>query len=399
MPDSSKNRRLLACGLGAAAVALVVFQLAGQRDGYLLRKGDLDAAKQHLGVRHELRALEAVLAQAAEPVDPLQRAADEVRYAGLRLDRNMSLFAGVSDADLNHAVEAAEDGRYIEEGLTDGSKGQHGDEDDRMDVAAVVTAIAEELLPTGDGQRRVFLEKALERSRSVGAWMHAYSLGSGTTNVPIRAGTLGAKRRLCDGQRFAAQPRAALGTAFLVRPDTVLTAAHAVLGHELPELRLVFDFVVQQAKQNPTVCREVYTAKKLLLHDEGDGEYDWALVQLDREVVGGVPLALAKNSYALLENAPVYLWGHSAGTPKKFVEGIVYENEGDISMRMELDAFGGDSGAPVFNEEHEVAGLLYGGSMDWVKRRGGCYEVARVWIDEGGELVTRVENLPGNWRR
>ena len=262
----------------------------------------------------------------------------------------------------------------------------------------MLAEIEKQRLPSGDGQVRAHLENALERSRSVGAWVHTRSLGSGDTNVKIRAGTLGAKRRLCKGQRFAAQPRAALGTAFLVGPDTVVTAAHVVPLRRIKHLRLVFDFVVAKVGEHPSTCAQVYTPGRAKLLDRGDGKYDWAVVKLDRDVVGVPPLEFAKSSYRLPRGSPVYMWGHSAGTPKKYVPGRVVENDGDESLQMELDAFGGDSGAPVFNQEHEVVGLLYGGSMDWV-RKGGCYEVARAWVDEGGELVTRLELLPRNVRR
>jgi hypothetical protein len=389
MPSPGKTRVLLLAGVGIIGIGTALFFFLQPSDGYLLHKGDLEAAQQHLRLRGERRALKQRLATVQQPVDASERAKHEMRYATLSMRIGMSRFAAVSDADLQHGIKAAKDGRVIEEEAGELSRAIYDGRDDRMDVAEVVAEIEERR--SQNGQRRQFLEKALDHSRSVGAWVHAYSLVGGPASATLRAQTLGAGKELCSGERFATQPRAALGTAFLVGPDMVATAAHVLLGEDLTTLRLVFDFAVTKVGENPKTCREIYRISKLHASDTGNGRYDWALVQLKRAVVGGVPLTFAEGSYGLHRHMPIYMWGHSAGTPKKFVEGSVLSNDATTwTIRTKLDAFGGDSGSPVFNQDHQVVGVLFGGSMDWIDS-GGCMEAAPAFAHRGGELVTRLE--------
>lgn len=395
-------RQAVAWVLGAVLVgtlAVVVLRARGG-DGFLLAPEDVRAAREHLRLCEDLARLDAALPPdgTAEDEASLARQADRALLAShLRHSR----FAGVAVEDLRRGLEAAAQGRFRAppDGIV--QRGVYG-VDDRLDHDAVQAKWEAERATVA----RARLEGALANARSVGAWMHRGTLRGTAAPRTIVAPTLGQFFGLCSNERFADQPRAALGTAFLVGPDTVATAAHILRGeHAVPlaQLVLTFDFEVRDG-QPPLAVGEVYRPLRIRAIDAGHRDHDWAIVQLDRPVADGRPLALARDTRGpgLRTDAQVYMWGHSAGTPKKFAEGRVTANAGrSNSIRIHLDAFGGDSGSPLFNREHEVIGMLFGGSEDFVAApaRGGCRVAAQVASSTLGEYVTRVELFRDELRR
>lgn len=378
---------LLVLGGVGVVVAAAIWFWPGRPDGFLLPKDQVEVAREHVQVREELLAL---TGQIDTPADLDEGAVRRlhVRRAFLQAHVGQSAFADLSLDALRDALQAAEDGYHAD---TDGviARGIYGGTDDRQDYSDVVKLLAEE----HDVREQDLLKTALDVSRGVGAWMHAWSLeGDASSSRLDRPVTLGAFWKLCARERFASQPKAALGTAFLVRPDIVVTAAHVLKLAPLRKLRLVFDFEVHDGK-NPTELRRVCTPLRVLSSDAGDGSYDWAIILLEKPVADARVLPIARRSPRIDE--PIYMWGHSLGTPKKFMRGRVLDGRAQsTSLRVELDAFGGDSGSPVLNEDHEVVGVLFGGSADLVKAHGrSCRVAATVRRGAGGEYVTTVENF------
>ena len=381
------GRRRWLIGIAAVIVLGVgaLFVANRRPSGYLLAADEVAAAREHVLVREELLDLAARISQSGDGDDAASRAL-HVRHASLDAHLRLSAFAKISLDDLRHGLQAAEDGYTADDPDRQILRGVHGT-DDRKDYDQVTKDLADEQ----EAFEREFLTNALDVSRGVGAWMHTWSLdGDDTSSRLSDPVTLGDFWQLCAGERFSEHPKAALGTAFLVRPDIVVTAAHVLKTTPLNKLVLVFDFEIRDGTL-PTQVREIYRPLRVLSQDKGDGTYDWAILLLDRAVANArvLPLARARPR----SSAPVYMWGHSLGTPKKFMRGRVLENEpGSHSVRVDLDAFGGDSGSPVLNEDHEVVGVLFGGSADLAKSRGrGCRVAAKVRRGDGGEYVTKVK--------
>lgn len=385
--------RLLGVLLGLGVAAVAWWLVAGSSGGYLLRAEDIGPARVHMGLRERLHRLEAAAAEAPDDTSP-EQLAQEAQRALLVSQIRSSRFAPLSDKQLREGLAAADRGEFHTADEDEALRGVYGP-DDRLDREAV----DEKQARSTNHEERTRLGRALELSRSVGAWMHRGTLRGAAAPWQIQASTLGRFWNLCSGERFADQPIAALGTAFLVGPDTVATAAHVVDRGALNRLVLVFDYETHEGS-GPTEVREVYEPIRLLGIDASHATYDWAIVQLDRPVAGGVPLTLCRDTYDrdLSRDAPLYMWGHSAGTPKKFAPGTVRSNvAGSNSLRAILDAFGGDSGSPIFNERHEVVGMLFGGGADFeaVAARGGCHAAADMARSADGEYVTRVECFRG----
>lgn len=380
-----RRKVLIALGAGALVCAAAFFLM--RSDGYLLAEVEVDYAREHVETRLRILKLETQLEQGGEDAPELR-----AQLAYLRIETRASVFADVSLEDLVEGLAAADHEEYLDEDQL-GTRGVHGSRDDRLDHGEVVAKHAQLTKPR-DRHRRKYLQDALQVAQGVGAWipkvrMSGVSDGARALNVK----TLGEKKNLCPDEKFRLQPYAALGTAFLVRSDVVVTAAHVIDEYKknLTELSLAFDLEVRDGT-SPTHVRELYEIKKVLRWGYGKSR-DFAIVRLTRPVGADRVLTLARTTRKVRTNDKVYLWGHSAGTPKKFVEGDVYQRA-NHTIRVKLDAFGGDSGAPVLNARHEVLGVFWGGTNDYARtRRANRCKVAVKVIRSAYESVTMLEEF------
>lgn len=173
---------------------------------------------------------------------------------------------------------------------------------------------------------------------------------------------------LCPDVRFANQPSAAIGTAFLVGPRIVATAFHNVADADaLERFRVVFGFSVRSGIVNTQLKpNDVYKAIQLLDHRITASGGDWALVLLDREVVGRTAV-VRRDSGTIADGTSLYVIGYPSGLPEKFAGGAsVGDNTPADAFRASLNVFRGSSGSPVFNAStHEVEGIVDGGHADF----------------------------------
>jgi hypothetical protein len=198
---------------------------------------------------------------------------------------------------------------------------------------------------------------------------------------------------LCDGEPFASQPLGCSCTGFLVAPDVVATAGHCVRSTKgARKTRFVFGFRMLDRTRARTdfAKKDVYQGVKLLARQEEDEGADWALVQLDRPVVGRTPLRV-RTSGKVADDRAVFVIGHPNGLPAKLADGAnVRSNRRRAFFVANLDTYGGNSGSPVFDRRTRVVeGILVRGEDDFVPH-GNCY-VSLVCPDAGceGEAVTR----------
>jgi len=115
-----------------------------------------------------------------------------------------------------------------------------------------------------------------------------------------------------------------------------------------------------------------------------------AIVKLDRPVVGRKPAKVTtRSSSGDIKNTEVYIIGHPCGLPLKVARDpkSVVSKVYDVTFQARLDAFGGNSGSPVFNSStHCVEGILVQGKVDF--ERVGNYFRAAVFPSQGedGEI-------------
>ncbi len=234
-----------------------------------------------------------------------------------------------------------------------------------------------------DRRKNLYAEAALDevklQGRSVACMIHSGYLQQTPNGSQLQhAKTFGTHFQLDQHAKFYDELTAGTGTAFLVSSDLVLTAAHCVctnaglLDHANNQsTRFVFDFHMLGDKQ----CQEtfdvdcVYSIKKVVAHCfvmHKNRKLDWALVKLDRQVTGRVPLDLDFQSM-LNEDTDVDVLGHPSGLPLKYTnDAKIKKIDHADCFEADLDTFGGNSGSPVFNTmTRKVIGILVRGLTDY----------------------------------
>lgn len=231
------------------------------------------------------------------------------------------------------------------------------------------------------------------------------------------AETLARSMNVCSGERFANQPTAASCSGFLVGEDTLITAGHCVIGI-MPTIQQAcknfvwaFDYSMKSAGDDPTKSisvTNIYSCKSVV-DAKLDAMNDYAVIKLDRKVVGRAPLKY-RTSGKVANSSNLVVIGHPSGLPSKISSGgKVLENNGPTQFVTSLDTFQGNSGSAVFNAQTGMLeGILVQGKIDYrpsiASNPGSCQVVNKCDAkgikcekdEEGtppGEVVTRITSL------
>ncbi len=213
-----------------------------------------------------------------------------------------------------------------------------------------------------------------------------------------------------EGERFADEPTPGFGTAFLVAPDVLLTAAHCVCKQKTDQLDLqrigktlvVFGFTNREGKRPKMKFKpqNVASVAAVIAHKYTTGLHgqDWALLRLQEPVAGRDPLPINFNWKAAVRN-PIFMVGHPIGLPMKYTGNAqVQRTSGRHEVLTDLDAFGGNSGSPIFDQQHQVVGILVRGADDFAvdpdyQGTGQQRLVAHVTDNPESETIVRVASL------
>lgn len=216
----------------------------------------------------------------------------------------------------------------------------------------------------------------------------------------IKSTTL-TKRGICSDQKFAEQITAANCTGFLVGKNLLVTAGHCIRNmSSCEDYKWVFGFALDESNDEDylQVPKEnIYSCVRIVERSlERENQNDFALVELDREVVGRTPLRV-RTEGRIADHTPIFVIGHPTGLPSKIAPmAKVRNNSDDIYFQANLDTFGGNSGSPVFDEATGmVEGILVRGEQDYVFDREKNCRVPKVCTEDGcrGEDVTRITNI------
>ena len=186
---------------------------------------------------------------------------------------------------------------------------------------------------------------------------------------------------LAPGERFEDQPCCAFCSGVLVAPTMVATAAHCLPGLSIGAkngalARIVFvfgfDMLAPDTARLELPADRVYRGQRLVAFDEDSKtRADWALVRLDRPVEGIEPARLRADG-RIPDRDEVSVIGHPCGLPAKYAPGAHVRRNSDVEFfRADLDAFGGNSGAPIFGKDWRLEGLLVRGAPDFVASDAG----------------------------
>jgi V8-like Glu-specific endopeptidase len=185
---------------------------------------------------------------------------------------------------------------------------------------------------------------------------------------------------LCSDQKFYKMPSVDYAcSAFLIAPDILVTAGHCSVnvGETKNETEMycdsygwLFDYQVQAdgtVRKEKIPADNYYQCKEIIyaINDKKNGiTYDYAVIRLDRTVVGRTPLTLSDISVSIGER--VSMIGYPMGAPVTYAQNatITALNPIGDSYITTLDAFDGNSGSAVLNSKNEVVGLLIAGTPE-----------------------------------
>lgn len=216
-----------------------------------------------------------------------------------------------------------------------------------------------------------------------------------------------------EGEKFRDEPAIGSWTGFLIEENTLLTAAHCIckkdsdeLKHfqEIEAMRIVFGFrmIDTHTCQQTFEEKDVYKIARVIDRKfswNGDDKYDWALLRLDRKVVGRTPLKL---NFSRIDQGNLYSLGYPIGLPLKCTsQAIIKDSQEPCIIRGNLPTFEKNSGSPVFSlDSKEVVGMLVRGSSDYIiddNYRGLNITRSRVANSESSneifEVIQRISAL------
>lgn len=220
--------------------------------------------------------------------------------------------------------------------------------------------------------------------------------------------TLERAQNICPSEAFSQQQVAPTCSGFLVSPDTIVTAGHCYKSFSTPEdvckkFAWVFDYNMKSASHNPTrdiPIQNVYVCKKVVAA-ELSATADYAVIKLDRPVVGRAPLKI-RTSGKISDKASLVVIGHPTGLPTKVSSaGRVTRNTDPTRFSTTLDTFHGNSGSAVFDAATGVVeGILIQGKNDYLPSKKGdassCLVVNKC-DDLGQNCAAGEEQGPIQW--
>jgi hypothetical protein len=196
--------------------------------------------------------------------------------------------------------------------------------------------------------------------------------------LTLRVKNYGKAFNLCQSEPFYHQDIASgpLCTGFLVKDDIIATAGHCVNEQNVKDLRFVFGYKMMDSSASVTgiLQKDIYKGVRIIhrVYRRKGNQSDWALVKLDRSVVGQEAVTLSREEITL--NKPVYIIGYPVGLPLKYSPGAIVSEISEAYFSADLNVYNGSSGSPVFDiETHEVIGIVVRGDSRDFRLMENCW--------------------------
>lgn len=261
----------------------------------------------------------------------------------------------------------------------------------------------------GEDNRRLMSEldsnndaMAIKYSASILAQIPNWRMQSTKDTISVKTRDLKFGLNICDGEKFLEQPLVSSCTAFLVAPDMIVTAGHCIQDkYDCKKQTWVLDYDSQADFTGPSGTitfpkDKSFTCKELVSWSENNN-LDYALIKLDREVVGRTPLKIRREGKTAANEALMIL-GHPLGLPKMLADNIfIRDNTPTYYFKTNADTFSGNSGSPAIGMTSGlVEGILVRGDDDFEMDLDlGCQKMVRCGNkDCRGESVQRSTYLP-----
>jgi V8-like Glu-specific endopeptidase len=205
-----------------------------------------------------------------------------------------------------------------------------------------------------------------------------------------------AQTGVCKTDRFSNQITAAGCSGFLVGSDRIVTAGHCVSSlAECSGQSWVFDYGNIESDQKTFTFNkdQIYRCSKIIERKKDlTTKADYAVIKLDRAVIGRAPLKIRKDGKAA-DDAVFTVIGHPTGLPTKITVGAeMRDNSNPIYFVTNADTFNKNSGSVVVdNRTGIVEGILVRGDTDYIETANKCRTAVYRPQDGGeGEEITRI---------
>lgn len=218
--------------------------------------------------------------------------------------------------------------------------------------------------------------------------------------APLKVTLVGESRNFAPTADFYDQRVLAFCSGSLVGGSLVLTAGHCISSDRsnssyFKDVYVVFGWRQSGAGQYEASFTEdqVYEVDRIVVHKLANGligdmdrYQDYSLLQLDRAVRGRAPLALDRTGDFLVAGNKVFLAGYPIGMSVKITDpdDATIQEIGRNIYSTDLDAFGGNSGGPVFDSyTRRITGVVVTANAKQFKYTLNSGFAARLAIDEG----------------
>lgn len=270
--------------------------------------------------------------------------------------------------------------------------------DDRKDIFYLERKL--EAGEASEGEKKV-----IENSKAVVIIVHKNYLERKEESefYQIRTTTLNRKIEyqykfpLAPTEPFRDQQRVPCSTGFLIAPNTIITAGHVLKPKmweprvDLEDYFFVAGFKMKDEFLAATLIHENQVFKGEDIEDlKFTSKKDWAVVKLEKAVEDIHPLRFGDFN----EGNNLYILGHPTGLPIKYAPNAEVLKDESTYFRANLDAYGGNSGSPVFDETtNQVVGILVRGSVDYIQL--GNYMISNPLPNTGvsGEKCQKIDHL------
>jgi hypothetical protein len=199
-------------------------------------------------------------------------------------------------------------------------------------------------------------------------------------DVKLVAESLGKSANLCDGERFAEQPAAALCSGTLVGPSTILTAGHCARTLRCEEMSWVRGYYLDSSSSLSAIApEEVYSCVGIVAEERSPPSalerLDYAFVELDHDAAKVMPIAWRDRTEPLSQGEPMTTIGFGEGIPLKVDSGAaIADVRSDVLdyFTATSDTFHGGSGSGLFDTSYRLVGVQARGGTDYVPSAAGC---------------------------
>lgn len=242
-------------------------------------------------------------------------------------------------------------------------------------------------------------EKYKEAARSVALIVSDDLLKKGFSKTLISGQKAEKNFNMCSGERFNDEMTLPGCSGFLVGEDLLVSAGHCFESAEDCEnKKIIFDVDAKKQTSSGYIVstKNVFACKEIISSASGinavDGQ-DYALIRL-KKAVKMRPFLKVRAAGKIEDEAAVFMIGHPLGMPLTLSKAAkIANNEQEVTFKVGIDAFEGNSGSPVINDKTmEVEGILINGQQDIVSdSQNQCYRNAKH--ESGGEGVYRITGL------